>query len=149
MAALRIPYKPLPVKGNPGFPNLDVHWLPMLTVGVIYNHATSKRFEAVVDSGSPWCLFHAQIGESIGIKIDTGQVGGLGGVLAGASSPVYFHRVKLLLPIGMIETTAGFSHDLSVAAILGRQGFFDNCTVTFDPSQSEFGELEVERFHRA
>ena len=54
----------------------------------------------------------------------------------------------MILPIGLVETTAGFAPSLSVGAIVGRQGFFDNCTVTFDPSQSEFGELDVERFHR-
>ena len=120
-----------------------------MTVSIIYRHSTSKRFEAIVDSGSPWCLFHAQIGESIGIRVDTGQRGSLGGVLAGASSDVYFHQVKLVFLGGMVDTIAGFSHDLSLAAILGRQGFFDNCTVSFDPSRSEFGELEVQRFHRA
>ena len=82
------------------------------------------------------------------MKIDKGKRGGLGGVLAGASSDVYFHKVKLLFLGNMVSTMAGFSHDLSVGAILGRQGFFDNCTVTFDPSQSKFGELDVERFHR-
>ena len=145
---MRIPYKPLPVKGSPGFENLDVHWVPMMTVALIHRHVTSRRIEAIVDSGSPWCLFHAQIGESIGVKVDAGQKGGLGGVLAGASSDVYFHRIKLLFMGNMVTTTVGFSHELSVAAILGRQGFFDNCTLTFDPSQSEFGELDVERFHR-
>lgn len=120
----------------------------MMTVALIYRHTTSKRVEAIVDSGSPWCLFHAQIGESIGVKTTNGQQGSLGGVLAGASSDVYFHRLKLVFMGNIVETTVGFSDNLSVAAILGRRGFFDNCTITFDPSQSEFGELDIEHFHR-
>lgn len=145
---MRIPYKPNPVKGVAGFQKLDVHWVPMMTVAIVHRHRTSRRFEAVVDSGSPWCLFHAQIGESIGLKVTKGKRGELGGVLAGTASDVYFHPVKLKLMDGMTSTVAGFSYDLSVAAILGRQGFFDNHTITFDPSQSEFGELAVERFYR-
>jgi hypothetical protein len=123
--------------------------MPMLTVAIVHSHQTSKRVEAVVDSGSPWCLFHAQIGESVGIKINRGARGSLGGVLAGASSDVYFHSVKLMFMGCIVPVMAGFSHDLSVAAIVGRQGFFDNCTITFDPSQNTFGELDIERFHRS
>ena len=120
-----------------------------MTVAIGHRSSTSQRFEAIVDSGSPWCLFHAQIGESIGIKVNRGKRAGLGGVLAGASSDVYFHQIQLVMMGSMVSTMAGFSHHLSVAAILGRQGFFDNYTVTFDPSQSEFGELDVDRFYRA
>ena len=145
---MRVPYKPLPVKSIPGFDGLNTHWTPVLTVSIISGHQTSKRFEAIVDSGSPWCLFHAQIGEAIGMKIKKGQIGSLGGVISQAGGDVWFHQIKVTLLGSIIQTTAGFSYDLSVGAILGRQGFFDNCTVTFDPSQSTWGELDIERFYR-
>ena len=119
----------------------------MMTLAVGYRHAKSKRFEAVVDSGSPWCLFHSEIGKSIGIKIEKGRKGKLGGVLAGTASAVYFHPISLWVPGGMIRTTGGFSPDLAVAGILGRQGFFDKHIVTFDPTEQQFGEMVVERFH--
>ena len=44
--------------------------------------------------------------------------------------------------------TAGFSEQLAVAAILGRHGFFEHFTVTFDPCGARPG-LIVERVHRA
>ncbi len=62
---------------------------------------------------------------------------------------MYFHRVKLALIDSILGTMVGFSHELSVAGILGRNGFFDNRIVTFDPSQASPGELEVQQFHRA
>src|SRR5712692_4852836 len=34
--------------------------MPALWVSVIYGHAESKRVEAVVDSGSDFCLFHGK-----------------------------------------------------------------------------------------
>jgi len=37
---------------------------------------------------------------------------------------------------------------LSVAAILGRHGFFEHYVVTFDPQNNPPG-LNLERFHRA
>jgi hypothetical protein len=108
-------------------------WRPVLPVQIISgNHAASKRFEAVVDTGSDYCLFNAMIGASIGIKIDSGSEGDLGGVIAGPRSKVYFHNVKLVVASEIVDIKAGFCWDLS-ENLLGQVGFFDNFVVTFDP----------------
>lgn len=112
------------------------------------NHTKSNRFEAVVDSGSPWCLFHGDVGTDIGIDVTKGIEQPLGGVIGGASGKSYFHKVKLCLPGTIIEVMAGFSPQLSVAGILGRSGFFDNYTVTFDPCNDPPG-MEIQRVGRA
>jgi hypothetical protein len=52
-------------------------------------HAASKKFEAIVDTGSDYCLFHSSVGEAIGIKLREGLEGDLGAVVAGPSSKVY------------------------------------------------------------
>ena len=106
----------------------------MLQVQIIYNHATSKRFEAVIDSGSDYCLFPAIIGATIGIKIHDGPEGDLGGIVPGPRSKVYYHNVKLVV-VGteIVEIKAGFSWDLS-EPVLGHFGFFDNFCVSFDPT---------------
>ena len=101
-----------------------------------------------MDSGSPWCLFHSEIGLHIGIDIAKGIEHRLGGVIGGAGAKMYFHKVKLCLPGTMIEIMAGFSDTLSVAAILGRTGFFDNYTITFDPCSTPPG-FEMQRVGRA
>jgi hypothetical protein len=44
-----------------------------LPVKIIHHHATSKRFEALIDTGTDYCIFDAMIGASIGIKIDNVQ----------------------------------------------------------------------------
>src|ERR1700693_280562 len=97
------------------------------------NRVRSNRIEAVVDSGSPWCLFHADIGSHIGVDITSGIKETWGGVVGGAVGEMYFHKVKLCLPGTIIEVVAGFSAKLSVAGILGRSGFFDHYTVQVDP----------------
>lgn len=106
-------------------------WRPILPVKIIYNHATSKRFEAIVDTGSDYCLFHAMIGASIGIKIDDGAEGDLGGVITGPRSKVYYHNVKLVVGTEIVEIKAGFSWDLT-ENLLGYFGFFENFIVTFN-----------------
>jgi hypothetical protein len=144
---LRVPYKPVPVKDDPAF-DCDYHWAPTLNVQIIYKHARSARIEALVDSGAPWCLFHSQIGQAVGVQIKRGKKSSLGGVIANVSGDVYFHKVKLALQSSIVEIVAGFSDSLSVAAILGRQSFFDNHIVTFDP-QTEVPGMEIERFYRS
>jgi hypothetical protein len=76
--SLRENYKSFPYL-NPGVPEQKRIWRPVLTVQIIHNHAKSKRFDAIVDSGSDYCLFDANIGASIGIKIISGPEGPLGG----------------------------------------------------------------------
>jgi hypothetical protein len=58
-------------------------------VQIIHNHATSKRFEALVDTGTDYCLFDALIGASSGIRVNDGPDGDLGGIIT-ARSKVYF-----------------------------------------------------------
>ena len=92
-------------------------------------------------------MFHASIGEAHGIKIERGQPGPLAGVIGGAKGTVYYHKVKLIVGSEMIAISAGFSHELSIAGLLGRHGFFENFVVTFDPCSNPPG-LEVSRIHR-
>ena len=94
--------------------------MPVLNISIIAGDKSSKRFEAVVDSGSALCLFHAEIGRALGLEIEDGERDTLGGVVDGSVSDVYYHKIKLRVISETISITAGFSEDLSVAAILGR-----------------------------
>lgn len=142
---MRVIYKSFPFH-NRGVPEQTRIWRPILTVQIIHNHATSKKFEAVVDTGSDYCLFHASIGASIGIKIHSGSEGDLGGVLTGPRSKVYYHNIKLVVGADIVEIKAGFSWDLT-ENLLGHFGFFDNFIVTFNTA-FEPPCFDIERVHR-
>lgn len=143
-----IPYKVFPLKRpEPGFTGIRETWAPVVTVSVIIAHTTSKRFEAIVDSGSATCLFHADIGKSLGLRLKDGEPGSLGGVVGGSVGDVFYHSIKLKVLSSIISITAGFSEKLSVAAILGRHGFFEHFTITFDPCNTPPG-LHIERVYR-
>ncbi len=147
--SLQVPYQIFPLKRpSVGLPGVTETWIPILKVSIIVGHAVSKRFEAVVDSGSGVCLFHADIGKQLGLKLKDRERGDLGGVIGGSKSDVYYHKIKLKVMADIIPITAGFSEKLVVAAILGRHGFFEHYTVTFDPCSSRPG-LTVERVHKA
>lgn len=67
------------------------------------------------------------------MDVESGTEGKLGGVIGGVAKRVFYHSIKIKLLGQMISVSAGFSFDMSVAAILGRSGFFDSFIVTFDP----------------
>jgi len=68
----------------------------------------------------------------------------MGGLSHGMKEPVFYHKIKLYIESDwIIDVTAGFIKKLSVAAILGRNGFFDNFKVQFDQSNTPpFMEIE-------
>lgn len=116
---------------------------------LIHKHCPPTAwFEAHIDSGSPWCLFHSSFCKSLGIKLESGIKQELGGIIGSASSPMYFHKVKILIGSDLFETMAGFCPALTVAGILGRRGFFDNFTVTFDPLEYP-PQIDIVRLSRA
>jgi hypothetical protein len=76
--SVHIPYRVFPIrKPIPGLPGVTETWLPVLKAAIIIGVATSKRFEAIVDSGSAICLFHAQIATTLGLELKAGERGAL------------------------------------------------------------------------
>jgi hypothetical protein len=78
---------------------------PAQTIG---RQRARSDFEALVDTGTGYCLFDARIGASIRIKVNNGPEGDLGGIVPGAKSAVYFHDVKLVVATEMVQIKAGF-----------------------------------------
>ena len=138
---LRVPYKEFPD------PQGGVLWSATLNVQIAIPKEGSprtKRFEAAIDSGASRCIFHASIGEFIGLEIDKGpeeQTMGIAGPTA-----TYLHDIHLYAPGGIIEIRAGFSKDLPLAGVLGMKGFFEHFRILFDPA----GQCcELERVYQA
>lgn len=105
----------------------------MVKIRVGWGHEKTPRFDAVLDSGSPYCLFRFGVGEYLGIDILRGKESVIGGISEGMQEPVYFHKVKIWVEENwIIEVIAGFVKKLSYTGILGRSGFFDNFYVRFD-----------------
>src|SRR5439155_374065 len=78
---LEVPYKPFTYR-NRGVPSQGIIWRPVLSIKINYDHTPSKSFDAFLDSGSDYCLFHASIGAGIGIKIVQDTQGDLGGLIS-------------------------------------------------------------------
>jgi len=139
--SLRIPYKKLP-DGKGGF--VYCAMLPINIALPSKNAPRSKRFEAIIDSGATRCMFHAQIGQAIGLDIEKGQKETTLGIAG--ETDTYRHDVSLYVPGGIIAVRAGFSNRLSVAGVLGLMDFFANFKITFDPTALC---CELERLYQA
>jgi|SRR5579872_102529 len=134
---------------HPAFRKEVAAWMPILQVRVGYNHKQTPRMPAVVDSGSPYCFFQSSVAEYLGIDVERGIEDSVGGITKGAPEPVYFHKVQVYVEADwIINIMAGFCKKLSVAAILGRNGFFDNFHTQFDHSGNP-PVLEIRRIERA
>ncbi len=142
-----IRYTGFPVEPrHPAFKNEPTSWMPVVTVRVGKTHDIwTPRFGAVVDSGSPWCLFPTACADFLGMRVADGIESTIGGILKGDSEPIYFHTVKIQVANNWcITVKAGFTKKLSVAGILGRSGFFDNFIIRFDHSTKP-PQFEIER----
>lgn len=123
--------------------------MPILPVRLSYGHGKqTPRIEALIDSGAPDCIFGADIATFLNIKLEKGIAGTMGGLVAGPRIPVYYHDVNLWVGADMIRIKAGFGAGMSLRAILGRRGFFENFIITFDPSASPPG-FDIQRLGRA
>ena len=143
---MRVSYKDFPVdKSNPLFPD-RLRWEPILQVRLVHKHTQSPRIFAFVDSGSAYTLFKYDAAALVGLDPMKNPIfiDDIGGVVRGCQEPAYFHKVSLFFDAGWrIGVTVGFMKKLACAAILGRNGFFDNFKVSFDHS-SQPPSFEIE-----
>lgn len=101
----------------------------------------------MVDTGASRCLFHADIGQSLGFNVANGKMEDTYGV-SGKATTVYLHRVSIYVPGGIQTVIAGFVYDLPLAGLLGRRGFLDLFKFTYDASTNP-PQFEITKIARA
>jgi hypothetical protein len=110
---------------------------PVIPV-VLTHKGTRLGYEVLVDSGADMCIFHAEIGEALGIDILKGKKQEVFGV-GGKASVYYMHKVTIAVGGWEYNIDAGFLPDVSGRVmrfgLVGQQGFFSNFKVSFDLSK--------------
>ena len=139
---MKFPYKNYP-NGKGGFDSYAVIEVNLSLPGK--DRPRSKRFEALIDSGTGRCIFLCTLGRAIGLDVENGEVEQSYGI-SGTATVSYLHDIHLYAPSGVIAIRAAFTENLPVAGILGMRGFFEHFKVTFDPIAQR---CELERIHRA
>lgn len=87
----------------------------------------------LIDSGADYCIFHATIGEQLGLKITTGKKLVFYGT-SGEPQKAYFHNVSFTIAGHFHECGVGFSYEMEKLpyGLLGQYGFFDKWIVKFE-----------------
>ncbi len=118
---------------------------PVIPVAVSFQ-GKDWRYAALIDSGADFSIFHAEIGEGLGIDIRSGMQIPFGGIQEGGGAHAFLHPVTLNIGGWKYETIIGFSYDIAKwgHGILGQKGFFDLFLVKFDFRKEEI-ELKEQK----
>ena len=112
---------------------------PVIPVVLKYGRKYFK-YEVLVDSGSDYCFFDAEVGEAIGIFKKNSEIKEVFGI-GGRISIYYVHPVTLMVGDQRLHIEAGFIPNLGGQivnyGIVGQQGFFEKFIVRFDLMQQE------------
>lgn len=111
---------------------------PIIPVGVVAN-GKELNYAALIDSGADFCIFDADIGEYLGLDVESGEYIEFGGVQGDGSAKAFLHHVTLNVGGFIYKTKIGFSYDIARHGfgILGQKGFFDAFAVKFDLKKEE------------
>ena len=104
---------------------------PMLQVTLL-NGTKRHQIVCLIDSGADECLFHASVGRSLGLDLQSGRYkkfDGIAGSIEAYVHPIEF-QVQDVPERVMID--AGFTESDGVHAILGQAGFFENFKICFE-----------------
>lgn len=115
----------------------ELIYRPVIDISVASNEGKTQDYFVLVDSGADNCIFDAEIGELIGLKVKSGKVKKIFGV-SGKSIDVYFHDIFISVGGHEFPLKCGFSSEIANNGygVLGQVGFFDQFKkVIFDYSR--------------
>src|SRR6266853_1191613 len=104
---------------------------PMLQV-TLFNGTKHQQIVSPADSGADECVFHASIGRSLGIDLESGTRIVLDGIAG--SIEAYMHPIEIQIQDfpERVKIEAAFTESDGVHAILGQAGFFENFKICFE-----------------
>ncbi len=139
-ASFKYDYLNFPAEPSKAFPRRFSALRPVIPIWLI---GGDKRigYHAIIDSGADLCIFHAQIGELLGIAVESGKLLPFNGI-SGELLTAYFHDIKIEVGGYEFDCYAGFSRDIDNMpyGLLGQLGFFNLFDVLFDYNK---GRIEL------
>ncbi len=110
---------------------------PVIPIEIVHKNI-AVPYEVLVDSGADFCIFDAQIGDILGIKIEEGKKMDVAGI-TGAVEPYYIHPITIKVGGWPFDILVGFLPGIGKFGygVVGQRGFFDIFTVKFDLLKEE------------
>ena len=93
-------------------------------------------FDAYVDSGASYSIFHADICEDLGIELESGKEGFIS--MADRSQiKIYMHNIRVKIAEKEFTAAIGFSRHLGIGFnIIGRLDVFNKFKICFDEEEN-------------
>lgn len=140
--SLKFDYRKFPAEPSDAFPSRHSALRPVIPV-TLFNRGMGVKHLALIDSGADLCVFHAEIGEQIGIDIESGKEFIFYGI-AKKPEPLKAYRHDIKIEVGgyQYDCRAGFSRDIPNMpyGVLGQDDFFKIFNVIFDYNK---GRIEL------
>lgn len=137
-------YKNFPVDPeNCPFPEKKSAFRPVIQID--FEGINGKfGYLALIDSGADYCIFHAQIGELLGLNIKSGKALTFHGT-SGEPQQAYFHEITFKVGGVSHKCNVGFSEDMKKLpyGLLGQDGFFDKWVVKFEYNKENIELKEI------
>ena len=92
-------------------------------------------YDAYVDSGAAYSVFHSDVVDDLGIKLEDGEKTYIT-VGDGSQIIVYLHKISVRIADREFEATIGFSRHLGIGFnIIGRLDIFERFKICFDEKE--------------
>ena len=140
-----IKYKKFPIDSeNCPFPNKTSSIRPVIQID-FETESGKFGYLVLVDSGADYCMFHAKVGESLGLNIKDGKPLTFYGT-SGQPQKAYFHEISFKIGGHLHTCEVGFSYDMEKLAygLLGQDGFFNKWIVKFEYHKENIDLRKIE-----
>ena len=131
-SSLKFDYQAFPSSPNEAFPQRHTVRRPIINIRFPLD-GKSVLYPVLLDSGSDFCIFHAEIGDLLHVSVRSGKKMTFFGT-SGTPQNAYFHTIHYELGGWDMECYAGFSYEMKTMpyGLLGQTGFFDQFRIEFD-----------------
>jgi len=116
----------------------------LIQLPIVSVHITRKGLSlpvwGLVDSGADVTLLNASFAQLFRVDLKKGKSIPLVGVMQGPEFAAYLHQVNLAVKgVGIVDTFVAFtdSEKYPDLVILGRRGFFEHFTITFEEHKKQ------------
>jgi len=136
---MKFPYQKFPGPPILSHPDRKSVLRPTIPVCLVNKQSGEHaNYIALIDSGADYCIFHASMGEVIGLDVRSGKKMEYFGI-AGVKQTAYFHEIVLSVGGWKFDCYVGFSYDFDQMpyGVLGQDGFFDKFKIVLDHNKFE------------
>ena len=111
---------------------------PVIPIVVVHKE-NKLNYEVLVDSGSDVNIFDANLAETLGLTLTSGEKSKVAGI-TGVEEPMYINPINLIVGGHLFkDVKVGFLKQIGEYGygVAGQKGFFDIFKVTFDLKKEE------------